>query len=556
MRTAHDSGQATSHARQHAQTVVVSTASGEAIISSSMASRFELRGMLYRQDLQTRRIHHQQRVSQVADPVELPGVIKYEYGDDKFLFAGSFGEAWQAVERTTGRYVVLKMFYKTENGIKSHVTWREAESNTQLRKSLHDATGECKLAQKMQINAGLDTKGASRLMKCHEDRVTLCPDCDVPVGENDVLYQVLEDCTGEGGMPLTQWMQSMKQSVASRDPEGYLKSVLQIFKQFMEGLRYLTRCLSDRRYNGIGFVHHDLKPENILIKKTKNQTEVVKFIDYGAATEISQESCTSKLISTRWYAPPEWFSYTLGYSCSNPASFDIYSVAVILDEMITGRVYYLKMAREAGDPDEKYLQNCTTEHPWTTKQCRDHYHKHQVKLKDGVEYNISSQAQLRTILLMPGRVSAPLVNTTHLYEMQADSTGWWYTYMQMIAYDYHVRPSAAYVLESRFMQNQRDTFDDPDYFVGQRRSPLKMRSVFSNAPRPKPKTAQQQEQQPQTQAILSALKLTSRGSRALKRKSVPLAGSSAASGSNSTGTSTSSGTSMGIAKRWRRRNRN
>ena len=84
-----------------------------------------------------------------------------------------------------------------------------------------------------------------------------------------------------------------------------------------------------------GIRHRDLKPENIMIQALKDGERRVKLIDFGIATVIDSEEpaeTASRIAGTLRYMAPEQLS-------GRPsASSDLYSLGVIIYEMVTGRV--------------------------------------------------------------------------------------------------------------------------------------------------------------------------------------------------------------------------
>jgi len=87
----------------------------------------------------------------------------------------------------------------------------------------------------------------------------------------------------------------------------------------------------------VGIVHRDLKPANILI----NDQDLLKIVDFGVAAARSsgdtQLTKTGYVIGSPKYMAPEQI---LGKKVDEKA--DIYSLGVILYEMITGVPPYTK----------------------------------------------------------------------------------------------------------------------------------------------------------------------------------------------------------------------
>jgi eukaryotic-like serine/threonine-protein kinase len=121
------------------------------------------------------------------------------------------------------------------------------------------------------------------------------------------------------------------------------EKALDIARQIAEALVYM---------HGEGVVHRDLKPENILVT-TDGQ---IKIMDFGIALDESARRLTwsglSSTIGTPDYMAPEQVSGRRG-----DVRTDIYSLGVILYEMLTGNlpysgpnVYNVMRAKTAEDP--------------------------------------------------------------------------------------------------------------------------------------------------------------------------------------------------------------
>ena len=99
----------------------------------------------------------------------------------------------------------------------------------------------------------------------------------------------------------------------------------------------LTLALLDAVAEGLGaahkagLVHRDVKPENVLMAEDGR----IKIGDFGLARAVSTSTSTGTLIGTVAYMAPELVSGGLA-----DARSDIYSVGIMLYEMLTGRHPY------------------------------------------------------------------------------------------------------------------------------------------------------------------------------------------------------------------------
>ncbi|WP_415904739.1 protein kinase domain-containing protein [Neptuniibacter sp. QD48_55] len=139
------------------------------------------------------------------------------------------------------------------------------------------------------------------------------------------LYYVGEHIQG---MNLREWMND--------NPNPPLDEVRKLAKQIIQGLRAFQRA---------DMVHQDLKPENIMI----NQDGRVKIIDFGTAKIAGIEEMSSPLDkaipqgSVNYIAP----EYLMGESGSFKS--DLFSFAVIIYEMITGKLPYKEMSSSSAE---------------------------------------------------------------------------------------------------------------------------------------------------------------------------------------------------------------
>lgn len=120
------------------------------------------------------------------------------------------------------------------------------------------------------------------------------------------------------------------QYVKGTDLKAYIKKHYPIpLPQVIDIMEQVLSAVATAHAHGI--IHRDLKPQNILIDENKN----VKITDFGIAVAVSQDSLTqtNTLMGSVHYLSPE----QAGGSIATKQS-DIYSLGIILFELLTGKV--------------------------------------------------------------------------------------------------------------------------------------------------------------------------------------------------------------------------
>jgi eukaryotic-like serine/threonine-protein kinase len=107
-----------------------------------------------------------------------------------------------------------------------------------------------------------------------------------------------------------------------------LATVLSITRQVASALHAV---------HGAGIVHRDLKPENVYLCAGADGGTAVKVLDFGVAKftrgDVPYQTRNGTVVGSPWYMAPEQAS---GEAVDHRA--DVYSLGVLLYEMLTGRV--------------------------------------------------------------------------------------------------------------------------------------------------------------------------------------------------------------------------
>jgi eukaryotic-like serine/threonine-protein kinase len=91
----------------------------------------------------------------------------------------------------------------------------------------------------------------------------------------------------------------------------------------------------------LGIVHRDLKPENIFLSKQGGMADYPKVLDFGLAKVTERQMQPGSVILTQEgmvFGTPEFMSPEQAQGKTLDARSDIYSLAVILYEVLTGKL--------------------------------------------------------------------------------------------------------------------------------------------------------------------------------------------------------------------------
>ncbi len=105
-------------------------------------------------------------------------------------------------------------------------------------------------------------------------------------------------------------------------------------------LLQITKALSAAHSQGI--IHRDLKPENIVLIDKPDRKDFVKILDFGISKMLDTSDRAEKLTAMGMIVgTPEYMSPEQAAGMSVDKRTDIYSLGVIIYEMMTGRLPFL-----------------------------------------------------------------------------------------------------------------------------------------------------------------------------------------------------------------------
>ena len=140
--------------------------------------------------------------------------------------------------------------------------------------------------------------------------------------------------------------QDLKKLIRTEGPFS-VERALNIAIQICAGVGYAHRS---------GLIHADVKPQNILI----TEGDTVKVTDFGIAQALSDASVVAERQKVVWGSPHYFSPEQAQGERPTPAS-DVYSIGVVMFEMLTGRLPYI-----GADQQELALAHIRDEIPHVT----------------------------------------------------------------------------------------------------------------------------------------------------------------------------------------------
>jgi eukaryotic-like serine/threonine-protein kinase len=221
------------------------------------------------------------------DPYIGRGIENGKYQILQKIGAGGMGAVYKASQPKMGRMVAIKVLHSKLVARKDLVSRFSREAKA-LGHLTHPNT-----------------------VKIHDDGVL----------EDGSLYIVMEHLEGK----------NLNQTVRSQGPFS-LDRALPIMTQVCGALDEAHRA---------GIVHRDLKPENIFLCNNASMKDFPKVLDFGLAKVTEKEMRPGSIILTQEgmvFGTPEFMSPEQAQGMTLDARSDIYSLAVILYEVLTGKL--------------------------------------------------------------------------------------------------------------------------------------------------------------------------------------------------------------------------
>ena len=207
--------------------------------------------------------------------------------DDRFTLgepigSGGMGTVYRGLQHSVGREVAIKV-----------INPRHCRDRTVAKRFLREATLASRLSNKTTVTV-----------------------LDFGQSEEGQLYLVMELLPGR----------TLKEVIAEDGPLP-LPRVINIATQVCEALESAAE---------IEVVHRDLKPSNIMLVDGPRDRDMVKVLDFGLAKSLIEEDSTTVTQSDALLGTPAYMSPDLAMGGAVDARSDLYSLGVMLYQMVAG----------------------------------------------------------------------------------------------------------------------------------------------------------------------------------------------------------------------------
>jgi len=273
---------------------------------------------------------------------KLSPALKNYWEFQQELGLGSFGAVYRAKvvnqkacsKCVVGESYAIKVFFSSSTNMPLARVGTLSESEED---GLAEVVEECAKAETIK---GQDDLGM-HIMGCVADRVS-----EQASNGARVLYVVTEDGGGALG--------AFWKVVSERDPLALQLIFVDLVQQSMMALGLVAK----RHY-----IHHDVKMSNMVVKFVPSSNDVpllkLMLIDWGAAVRVTENGHKDEYTVSNVNGPPEWAVLNYAYSPQNPDGFDVFTLANLIVELMTGEamVEIVYIAREKIFPERATILN-------------------------------------------------------------------------------------------------------------------------------------------------------------------------------------------------------
>jgi len=223
--------------------------------------------------------------SDAADPL-IGRTINDRFKITRLIARGGMGKVYLAEQAPLGRLCAVKVLNPSYNG-----------------------NAEPEFHKRFFLEASVTSKLS------HPNTVTIF---DYGVTDDDYYFMAMEYLEG----------QTLYQAIRK---DGFIteERAVNIVSQICRGLR---------EAHAIGVIHRDLKPANIFLVKHGDEPDFVKILDFGLVKNVLEKAEDQITQTGLFMGSPKYMAPEQIHGAAVDARTDIYSLGIVLCEMLTGRV--------------------------------------------------------------------------------------------------------------------------------------------------------------------------------------------------------------------------